>query len=971
MDLQQWHDYFESHYDDLHKQRAKDIAPVFVFEHGLDSKKLTELKQSIHESLTACSPNEKHWLPWIVYATEIGYEFDGHEYWYSFQEKTRNWHIYGNRPFIRDGFNKFVKSFGGYKPSGDWAKHFNIICYPITHAILPRDLQRQLARVLYDLRFHFNRSFLQSTEQLGNTILSRSEGTTKRFQRFSQNTELTGLIARELLSQNEKESENIILSSTLKRIVENLRSQRDAGSWLDEARDKAHFASNDRFSRNTRSRVESDKSPLIRLEPKFLLRPTSEKGWDLYVDIPDLLPLAQQSTEFNDFLTESRPRINGSFYDKPLARGRLVSYGVVREKLKAVPDHKQPLLLFRREKPPALDKFFKEDFQLELTEYLLFKVHRDGIAYRQKSKFLSPSNRYLILSQKPISLVPLIFKQMVSGEDMHLYLINLPKTISNKEEDFLANLGFDIKSGINITPVGTPPATWDEEAYIEFLADESPCLAIEIVQEVESLKLEFGDNRLEIPNPNIKKPIFVNLPYLPVGSYEFSVSGKRHNRNDYEILGSSEIDIREPRSRQASTTSQNALLLFTDPFKPTFEELFAGKVSFDFWTPPDTVVTIYLILLSKQNHNNQLLKKKLITVSLPNDSHKLNTNIFEALQDTQIRGKSEDAYSCLLEFETGELGTVPVTFEREFLPLKWNAKADNKNQIFLRLSDYSDSDEKKSVSKYDFLFPDRKIVVPYEEVHDLGFPIPANGGLYLAEAPQIKLGIIVLRQLEKSYFKSFTDLRQDDGFIPKFSKYTRTSESLSELLNLYTIWSTSASAGSVIRKTDINVVLNGLVLEIISLIDDNCSWRRAEVQYCTGKNTNPFYLSKVISFKHSLSEKLAKICAVPQAFSTDEWISNLVFALGDEVPEVRTRVQKIGQISRIKITSREWFAEFALRLCSRPETLQMWADKRYELGLEKMLAHPTLVRAARYVVLTTYRKSSDGKRTLPYIWDWE
>lgn len=896
-----------------------------------------------------------------MYAAEIGYEFEGQDYWYPFQEKTPNWTA-RDRYFIRDSFRKFAKSYGGFKPSGIWANKFNIICYPITHAILPRDLQSQLAKILRDLRFQLKPSLLQSTEQLGSKILSRSERTTKRFQQFAQNIELTGLIARELLSHDEKESGNIILHSTLERIVEDLRQQRDAGSWLDEARTFARG----KVNRTARVRLEGDKSQRVRLEPNLTLRPTNATSWDLFVEIPDLQPLAEQSTELSEFLTSSRPRINGGFYDKPFARGSLVSYGAIQEKLKTLPDTGQPLLLFPREKPPALDKFLNGEFQLKTTDKVLFKVHSDGLAYKQKSTFVSPGSCYLILSRSTISIDSLVAKQTVSCEDLHLYSVNLPKTISSKEESFLTTLGLKIKLGVNVTPVGIAPAAWDGETFIEFLADEDPCLAVELDHEVQSLLLEYGDDKLEISNPAIENPILINLPQLSIGSYEFIVSEKQHNQNDYEILDSVEVSIREPHSQQSATTSRNALLLFTDPFRRTFEQLFSGKVMFDFWTPPDTIINVYLTLFRKQEDNNQLLKKKIFTCSLPSESSKLNSNIFEALrEDNQIQGKSEDAYSCLLEFEAGELGTVPVNFEREFLPLKWNAKAD-KNQIFLRLSDYSDSDEKISVAKYDFLTPDQKVTVFYDEVHELGFPIPSSGGLYIAETSQLKQGIVVMRQMEQRSLKLY-EIRQHD-FTPEFLSHTRNSRSLSELINLYNFWTTSGWEGYRLRLVDKNIISKAFLLEIVSLIDDNCGWRKAEIQYCASKNTDSFHLRKTVSSKPSLLEKLAKICAVPRVFSADEWVDNLVSALGDEVPEERTKVQRIGKVSHIKVTHRDWFAEFALRLCSRPETLQTWADKRYELGLEKMLAHPTLVRAARYIALTA---SSYGRKYSPYTWDWE
>lgn len=962
MNLLQWHNKFATHFSDLHKQRITGNFSLFAFEHGLRSEELIQLKNAIQNQLEVSSPNPDYWLPWVVYAAEIGYEFDGHEFWQSFTEKTPKWTLHGNRYFIRNCFEKFVQSFGGFKPSGIWADHFNIICYPITHAILPKDLQRQLARILYDLRFQFNRSFLQSTEQLGNKILSRSEGATKRFQQFSQNIELTGLIARELLSHDQNESENIILPATLRRIVGDLRKEGDASSWLDEARTIAR----DRVNRTTKVRTEGDKAHRIKLEPTLILRPTGGMTWDLYVEIPDLLPLAEQSTELFEFLTTSRPRINGSFFDKRLARSRLVSHGSIQEKLKSLPDKAQDLLIFRREKPSALDQFLKNEFRLKTQEINLFKIHNDGLAYKQKSASVIPGSSYLILARQIISNNSLVAKQHLSCDSVYLYSLVLPKTISSSEESFLTSLGFSVKQGINIIPVGTTPATWDEESYIEFLADESPCIAIEFDHVYQSLLLEYGDELNELQNPDSARPVIINLPQFPVGSYKFTVSGKKLHQSQYEILGNAEINIREPRTRQAATTNQNALLLFTDPFRPTFEQLFAGKVRFDFWTPPDTKVDFYLTLLDKNSEHDRPFRKKLCELTLPDESGKINSNIFEALQDKQILSRSEDAHACFLEFETGEFGTVQINFEREFLPLKWIVRADNKNQIYLKLSDYSDSGEIVSVVKYDFDFPDQRKTVPYSEVHELGFPIPEGGGLYIAQTSQIKQGIIILRRMAQSSFKSFTEIKQNDGFKPVFLKHARNTQTLSALIKLYTLWTTSASAGSAFKKSDINVVSNALLLEIVSLIDNNHGWKKAETQYCSGKVGSDFYLHKAVSSKPSLLEKLSKVCESRHWYSVDEWVDRLVFALGDEIPEERTKVHKIGKISHIKVTSRDWFAEFALRLCSRPDTLQEWADKRYELGLEKMLLYPTIARAARYIVLRLNKE-----KRIFYNWDWE
>lgn len=90
-------------------------------------------------------------LLWVVHATEVGYGYSGDEYWQTFEEQTPNW-LVEDRYRIKNQFVDFHRTYGGYRPTGPWAQHFSIICWPISHALLPRDLQRYMARILFDLR---------------------------------------------------------------------------------------------------------------------------------------------------------------------------------------------------------------------------------------------------------------------------------------------------------------------------------------------------------------------------------------------------------------------------------------------------------------------------------------------------------------------------------------------------------------------------------------------------------------------------------------------------------------------------------------------------------------------------------------------------------------------------------------------------------------------------------------------------
>ena len=170
MALGVWHHRLEKHFVSISASRQSTGWPVFALEHGLSSEELPALLEEVRRSVQHTSPPDSAWLPWIVYGAEQGYVYDGDEYWQSFEEATPGWVVHGDRHWLRQRFVRFCQKFGGAKPSGVWAAHFSIICWPITHAILPRDLQYQLARVLYELRHSFTVDLLRAPELLGTRI---------------------------------------------------------------------------------------------------------------------------------------------------------------------------------------------------------------------------------------------------------------------------------------------------------------------------------------------------------------------------------------------------------------------------------------------------------------------------------------------------------------------------------------------------------------------------------------------------------------------------------------------------------------------------------------------------------------------------------------------------------------------------------------------------------------------------------
>lgn len=959
MKLNELHNRLYSHYRGLHEQKKKNNYSVFAFEHGLASAERDELILTVHVHLRSSAPDERYWLPWVVYATEIGYEFDGREYWDSFESKTPNWRSRGNRHFIRDNFEKFVQSFGGFKPSGVWANHFNIISYPITHAILPRDLQYKLSRVLFDLRSYVNRTLIQTPRLLGKHIFDHSYYETKRFQQFAQNYELIGLIAREILTIDDLGSNDAILPATFQRIISDLRKQRDAATLVDQARSVL------------KSRTNVSGRVVRNLEPQLMLRRVENRNWDVFLEIPSLAPIAEKSEEAEKFLRPARPRINGCLTGKRLATGMLLMQGSVLRQLKSVPADNEQIINFQRELPPELENFFKKDFVLDLPKATVFNVESNGMALRHKSNVVRPENSYIILCRKALRGNELLKSLQTSCTNVYLYSLSSENLSARQHRDLLREIDLEIEADFRLVPVGLPPLKWDEGHSVEYLDGEAPCFMIKINRSWHEIKIQLEDfDELEINNPTGADHAYFGLPVLPFGLYKLSCDVQYDIDSGFETLSSISIGVKDQLLWQPGSSSQNALLLLSDPPKPTYEQLFNGKVSFEIYSP-ETSIDVCLSLLSKNPVALPLIKKHIIMASLPRDIKKINAEINKAVEDSQLLETFELAHLCCLEFKSDELGSIRLDFRREFSPIQWEVKTDRSDGVILNLSDEAFGDEETKVYHYKFEKPDSPIELNFS-CHFPDYCVPETGGLFAAVTPKQRKGIVVLKTRDQTTFRNFAEIGQTNGFDPIFRNYDRTEKSLAELIDLYCLWNNSRIVGSVFSKKDLQTVLDGILLKICCLIGDS-AWKNLELNYC--RNPNDVYakesLIKAISSKSYIQSGLKRLNVFDR--SSEELVEDLAEIFKSEVKPEHIRRNLNTGLARaiIKVLRQDWFAEFALRLCSHPETLKEWAlsDEKYKIGLKKLLSTPSLTRAARFIALNVGHDAMSNTRY--YKWDWE
>ena len=953
--LHELHQSLSSHFSALSGQRKEIDFPVFALEHNLSPHELEELSEVIHRHLGTSAPDERHWLPWIVYATEIGYEFDGHEYWQTFSEKTPNWKNREDRSFIRNCFKLFTQSYSGFRPSGTWADHFNIIAYPVTHAILPRDLQHQFSRVLYQLRTYISPALIQSPRLLGKKISDNSYDESKRFQQFSQNFDLVGLIAREILTVDESGSENVISSSTFRRIVNDLRKQDEAAYFVDETRSVL----------KERSQTRARKG--IQLSPRLLFRRTAPDNWDLTVEIPDLQPVSSLSDEAEQFLTAAKPRILGSSEGSRLARGRLVGFGPILQSLESLPGNETAIVNFRREFPQTLEEVFRKQLVFRLPRTVLFKVQSSGIASQTNSRNVDPANQYLILSRQPLTGNPLVHQLKCPCGNVFVYSLRSELLPKYENSDALLELDLRIDNRLELVPVTPQPLKWDGGSSLEYLDGEAPCFAVRLNTAWTTFRIQIDDfDVLEVKPTSESEFEFFSLPALSTGLYKLSYSFKSNPDSDYQDLGGLSIYVKDRIVWRPGTSSQNALIVLTDPPKPSFERFFSGDIDFDILCPDSSVAVVFR-LLGKRADNSPIFSRNVTVATLPAELKKINESIGELVSDQKIVDLSESAHLCQLEFASDELGSVNLDFRREFNPLNWELRYDRDGHATLNLSD--DGDERIEVYRYPFERPDSADKLIYEE-HFPDCRVSIGGGLFVAVTERQKKGVIILREDKIKSFKSFSDIGKGDELQPVYKSHARTIEGLKGLIELYSLWAKSRSLGGVFTKRDVRRVLEGFLSRMVWLIDDY-EWKVIERKYLEDptNHARKGALISGVSPKSTIRSGLRDEHFLVDDQSPDRLVDALADIYKSEITPAKIVKPRSSMMIKavIKTIDPKWFVEFALRLCSQPERLEQWCqtEERFSIGLRKMLDNPSLVRAARFLTLVRQSDRSAKK------WDWE
>jgi hypothetical protein len=952
MTLNEWQERLQLHFGELRNQRAQvgEQGVVYALEHGLDESEVSALSEGIRTFIRNSQPSDRHWLPWIVYSAEIGYEYSGDEYWATFAHRTPGWNESGaDRSWIRSAFSRFHREYNGAQPTGRWAEHFSIICWPITHAILPRDLQRQLAELLFDIRHAFTAQLLDSPERLGEQIEAHSWRASSRFRDLAGEHLLLGQIATALLLTGAEKEAALILPSTLRRIAGDLDRNRRSREWLRDAQQRAATV---RLT-GLRRGLSEEELPLdteepeaesahrravvaLGVEPELMLRQIDAQTWDIRLNLPDLSRLLSAFPQFKQILANERCTVAGA-KGGPLARGFLL-YGNQEVSLANWPNPSEVLIKFENS-DQQLDFLLTTECLLRPGPRWLFKIVSDGSAVEIRSHIIQPGNSYIILARTSTGLTAAQLqctpvKTRCAG--VLAARVDVPVMLSHSYSELLQNLGLQPSSGLQVKPVGLPAAKWDDQGYAEWLSSDSPAISISSDFEMNGIALNLvglagaqSPGKLELSGAEIKPHVFVELGQLDPGRYRLYVIAGRPSESRPLIHGTMNITIRPAKAWRSDVPRATPFSVFVSPATPYIEQLWDGSATLEIQGPKFRKAECE-IRFCKDLAGGPSYVQRLPSVDLPCTTDTWATAFDQARGDTRIQNAYDESLACVIEIRCEELGQFALHCEREPTPLRWVLKQENQGYA-LRLAQL-DAQQSVSILNYAFESPDRFTTVSGD--CSTPFRVPPEGGLYAASTSNFRSAIVVPPRIQ-----SFAQL----GLRIQFLSRQRTEEDTSQLLNVMELWSSARVTGDPISRNRKRQILCSLENQLSRVLCGDI-WARLE----RGPLNTPEHF---LDIKNAVSSSvrhlgigtslLAKRAELPQFGTRDvyQYLNGLATTYLD-LPAL--------SIARDHGISRQaWIVEFAYRLVSEPEHIREWAQLDFLTGLHYVLRNPVLCRMAR------------------------
>lgn len=985
MSLDQWQEKIHDHFMLLHDFRmgTPNKNPVFALEHGLNTSELDRLKADIRAHIATREPSDRHWLPWIVYAAEIGYIYDGHEYWPPFESSTMGWTRFRdrNRSWMKECFLRFRDEFHGAEPSGPWAEWFKNICWPIRHAILPHYLQHQLAKALFDMRLFFRGELFESPLVLGNFIATHCRTGTKRFRELLEDPMLVGQFSIALLLQGHNISEELLLKETQERIVSDLGREQMERVWLESA--QKHAVTTYEGLRR-RAAAGADPSPRVRFTtlvderlrientPRLFLYPKANgKEWGVKLELQDLRSLAARIRDLEPVIAGNYCIVAGTS-GSPLPRGMFLRPGPHAFGLIRWPSDYEVLITFENA-PSALNSFLRMDQLIPPGNVHLFKISTENIGYEIHEKHLRPSQKYIVVSMSPIQHDGVIFKPFdLKCEGVYSAVIETPEDITSPFEEAVKAIGLSCAKSLRVWPVGLPAKEWDEEGYGVWLAGDRIRVAVRADYELRGIQVVINRNSpsfFDVPASS-REPVLLDLSLLPFGKNLIEIKAVAKHQPNEDLVGYLSAIVREPQVWDIKTANQGALRGFVDPENPSLEEIWANDINIEIFGPAGRAVGCRFRLIDRTG-TSVIAEKQIAGLKLPiYGEHWRNEFSARVKEDTSMQEAYDEAHVGELFFDAEEIGYFTVVGERKSSPIRW---AVHKSGHRKKLQYINETEvESVNISRFEFAVPD--VPVRIEKIGPEQTVEYADGGLFLIQGiDNITDSIVML-----PYGRKLT--LQDMRISPRLRKAYERGEGVRQLVALYDLWERSRTSGNILSDLWRKQVLKSITSTLCSVVCGS-QWEKAErdylekddeaslhrLRYCISDKSDERYIGAV------LDRDAKRLAGLPIMERKAVLGRLLETQIGSLVKKYHIDRPGKGGIV-IRTSPAHLLLEFVLRLSSAPNTVLAWEKEKFPTLLEYLHEVPVIARAGRFLVLAVesrYDSKQDLNGCCYKGWKWQ
>lgn len=735
------------HFRQLRAYKASFTSvPVFALEHPLLSGDTSRFATLLSEQVRVeGSLSDEFWVTWVVCATEHGYQFAGLEYWESFERKVRRWHGVDYRENLRKWFERFAKIYGGAEPSGAWSTRYKYICWPVTHALLPQDLQLQLAQAFHYAQSSLNNAAELSDRELGRLIKRHSLETTTRYSQFLEQEEIVGQVVHALLRDYNDES-SAIYRPTLDRITQDLTTKANAREWLRAARDRYGQPKSRLITGQPRPSRPSpgDAYDATRSSPIRLCRPSCNLelrrgGSELQVWLspPSLALHAIQWPELRDVL--NRSRLIAQCADSARPAICLLATKPPSWRLNRWPNEGQALLEFDAPLPNDLEKIVG-DGRLSPCHLRIFECMADGRAVQRAEPVVRPGADYIIASQDLSVVAHLGPKVSSDCEGIHFIRLRLPEAVTDVEVQRLTQAGIDVRRTLSVQPGGLLPRGWLSGYSSEWLTTEAVVFLIDHDFQCDQLLVELDGTTTTIaPSQGFRS--ILSLGYLEAGPHYLVIRATVSATSALAVVTAPvelHFMVRPPSTWKPGQITHDGLLAHVSPPDPSIEDLLSSGLSLHV-EGATTSVACSLTLID--GDGVPCLDVKLFRKNLPlsNDAWQSALNKF-----LKAQGDERPLFSAregVLTLCARDIGCHRIQLRADFKPLRWALDRTPAGSVARLLNDGIEQHE-IDVVHYTFDAPLERRPLTVEHAIE-GLNATAASGLLVARTPEFEQAVII------------------------------------------------------------------------------------------------------------------------------------------------------------------------------------------------------------------------------------